>query len=153
MHANAALTPLTRAKMIAPHTASGGSLRGQLDPLMSRYRVTNPVLFAAYRTARVMVDRHGAGGTPAALEIDSAVVAGPTMVTLNYATHGGAGAMLLIVQWKGPGEADFGHDLPVVRPSQVLANAAWAGATVQFRTKVMDAAAHTVFSAVQSVSF
>ena len=37
-------------------------LRGQLDPLMSRYRITDPTLFAAYRTARAIVDRHGAGG-------------------------------------------------------------------------------------------
>ena len=40
-------------------------LRGQLDRLMNRYRVSNPAFFAAYRTARTVVDRHGAGGTPA----------------------------------------------------------------------------------------
>ena len=39
-------------------------LRGQLDPLMNRFRLTNPTLYAGYRAARVIVDRHGAGGTP-----------------------------------------------------------------------------------------
>ena len=39
-------------------------LRGRLDRLMSRFRLTNPVLFAAYRTARAIVNRHGPGGTP-----------------------------------------------------------------------------------------
>ena len=38
-------------------------LRGQLDRLMTRYRLTNPVLFAAYRTARAVVDRRGPGGS------------------------------------------------------------------------------------------
>ncbi len=38
-------------------------LRGQLDRLMGRYRLTNPTLYAAYKTARVIVDRRGAGGT------------------------------------------------------------------------------------------
>ena len=38
-------------------------LRGRLDRLMNRFRLTNPVLLAAYRTARVVVDRHGPGGT------------------------------------------------------------------------------------------
>ena len=128
-------------------------LRGQLDRLMNRYRVSNPAFFAAYRTARAVVDRRGAGGTPAALEITNAEATGPTEATLNFATHGGAGAVTIVVQSKAPGEADFGHDVAAVRPVQVLANAAWAGATVDFRTKSVDSAAHAAFSAVQSVSF
>lgn len=39
-------------------------LRAQLDPLMNRFRLTNPTLYGGYRGARVIVDRHGAGGTP-----------------------------------------------------------------------------------------
>jgi hypothetical protein len=39
-------------------------LRSQLDPLMNRFRLTNPTLYAGYRAARVIVDRQGAGGTP-----------------------------------------------------------------------------------------
>ena len=38
-------------------------LRGRLDRLMNRFRLTSPVFFAAYRTARAIVDRHGPGGT------------------------------------------------------------------------------------------
>ena len=40
-------------------------LRGRLDRLMNRFRLTNPTLYAGYRTARAIVDRHGAGGGPA----------------------------------------------------------------------------------------
>lgn len=128
-------------------------LRGQLDPMMSRYRITNPGLYASYRTARTVIDRHGAGGTPDALEIDSAVESGGAQATLNYATAGGAGAVTIVLQWKGPADADFGHDVAVVRPVQVLSNAAWAGATVAFRTKAVDAAAHEALSAVRTVIF
>lgn len=95
-------------------------LRGRLD------RLTNPAFFAAYRTARAVVNRHGAGG---------------------------AGAVTIVVQWKGPGEADFGHDTPAVRPEQTLSNAAWAGAGVDFRTKSVDAASHAALSAVKTVAF
>ena len=128
-------------------------LRGQLDRLMSRYRLTSPVFFAAYRTARAVVNRHGAGGTPAALEIDAAVATGATEATFTYANAGGAGAVTIVLQWKAPGEADFGHDVAVVRPEQVLSNASWAGVTVEFRTKSVDAAAHAALSDVVPVSF
>jgi hypothetical protein len=37
-------------------------LRGQLDRLMNRFRLTNPTLYAGYRAARVIVDRRGGGG-------------------------------------------------------------------------------------------
>ena len=38
-------------------------LNGRLDKLMNRFRLSNAALFAGYRTARVIVDRKGAGGT------------------------------------------------------------------------------------------
>ena len=39
-------------------------LRAQLDPLMNHFRLTNPTLYGGHRGARVIVERHGAGGTP-----------------------------------------------------------------------------------------
>ena len=101
----------------------------------------------------MVVDRHGAGGTTAALEITSAVSSGATEATLTYANAGGAGAVTILLQWKGPGEADFGHDTPVARPVQVLTNAAWAGQTVEFRTKAVNGVGLERFSAVKAVSF
>ena len=144
----------TPAKLAeAPAKAANHPLRGQLDPLMNRYRLTNAAFFAAYRTARALVDRHGGGGTPAALEIGAAVQTGPTAAKLIYATTGGAGAVTIVVEWKGPAEADFGHATAVVRPEQTLTNAAFAGATVAFRTKATDAVGNETLSAVQTVLF
>lgn len=128
-------------------------LRGQLDPLMNRFRLTNPTLYAAYRAARTVVDRHGAGGTPAALEIAAVATTGTSSAKLTYATAGGAGAVTITVQWKLAADADFGHDASVVRPEQTLANGSWAGATVSFRTKAVDAGGNAVFSDVKSVAF
>ena len=54
---------------------------------------------------------------------------------------------------RSPGEAHFNHDTLAVRPSQVLANATWAGVTVGFHTQAVDAAANTTLSAVRSISF
>lgn len=128
-------------------------LRGQLDRLMARYRLTNPGFYAAYHTARVVVDRHGAGGTTAALEITSAVKSAATEATLTYANAGGAGAVTILLQYKLPGEAAFGHDVPVARPVQILNNPAWAGLTVEFRTKAVNGAGLERLSAVKPVSF
>ena len=128
-------------------------LRAQLDRIMVRYRLTNPSFYAAYLTARVVVDRHGAGGTTAALEITSAVKSAATEATLTYANAGGAGAVTILLQWKLPGEASFGHDIPVARPVQILNDPAWAGQTVEFRTKAVNGAGLERLSAVKPVSF
>lgn len=72
------------------------------------------------------------------------------MVKLTYATAGGAGAVTITVQWKLPAEADFGHDASVVRPEQTLSNGSWAGATVAFRTKSVNAGGEAALSAVKS---
>ena len=65
----------------------------------------------------------------------------------------GEGRKTIVVQWKGPGEADFGHDTPAVRPEQTLSDASWAGVSVDFRTKAVDSASHAALSAVKTVAF
>lgn len=48
-------------------TATTSLLRNRLDKQMTKFKKGNPVFFAAYRTARVIVDRGGTGGgTPPA---------------------------------------------------------------------------------------
>ena len=62
-------------------------------------------------------------------------------------------AMAIALQWNQPGDADFGHDTPAARPVQTLSNAAWAGLTVEFRTKAVNGVGLERLSAVKAVSF
>ncbi len=42
-------------------------------------------------------------------------------------------------QTKLPGEPDFGHDTPLVRPAQTASNTAFEQALIAFRTKLLNA--------------
>jgi hypothetical protein len=61
--------------------------------------------------------------------------------------------MAIALQWKQPGDADFGNDTPVARPVQTLSHAAWAGVIVEFRTKAVNGAGLERLSAVKAVGF
>ncbi len=73
---------------------------------------------------------------PGAVEIDSATVVGVTSALLTFSTTGGETATSLVVQWKVPGEADFGHDTPMTRPSQTITHPSFEQTPVTFRTVV-----------------
>jgi len=75
---------------------------------------------------------------PTALEIDTLVMDDPSAVTVSYVAGGGANATVRTLQYKLPGEADFGHDAPVVLPSQQVVDNAFGGALVTFRTVVSN---------------
>ena len=55
---------------------------------------------------------------------------------LTFAATGGETATSLVVQWKVPGEADFGHDTPMTRPSQTITHPSFEQTPVTFRTVV-----------------
>ena len=84
------------------------------------------------------------GNAPAALEIGSLHQDNATAVTVNYTPGGGTGATALTLQYKLPGEAAFGHDAPVVEPSQQVVAAAFAGALVIFRTRATVSGGETL---------
>ena len=75
---------------------------------------------------------------PTALGIDSLTALSPTSVKVTYSTTGGEDADTETLQFKLPGDADFGHDTPLVRPEQIITDAAFAGATILFRTKLTN---------------
>jgi hypothetical protein len=74
---------------------------------------------------------------PNALEIASLEVHADRTVTVNYPDNGGEHATTLELLTKLPGEDDFGHTVPVVRPSQTAGPFA-AGATVSFVVRVSN---------------
>ncbi len=98
----------------------------------------------------------GGGGTPppapTPLEIATLVADDPVTVTVTYVTGGGVGADELHLQYKLPGEADFGHDNLVVLPSQQIVDSAFTGALVVFRTLLTNATGTTT-SGEQSLQF
>ncbi len=75
---------------------------------------------------------------PTALGIDSLTALSPTSVKVTYATTGGEDADTETLQFKLPGDADFGHDTPLVRPEQIITDPAFAGVTILFRTKLTN---------------
>ncbi len=89
---------------------------------------------------------------PTALEIASFVVDDPVATTLTYDPAGGADATTLILQYKLPGEPDFGHDTVVVRPAQQVVNNDFSAALVVFRTVVSNGTGSAT-SGEQSIQF
>ncbi|MCE9610053.1 MAG: hypothetical protein K8R23_07570 [Chthoniobacter sp.] len=71
---------------------------------------------------------------PEALEIASLAAAGAGAVLVTYAADGGAHATTLVLEWKLPAEAEFGHAEPVARPAQTVTSPAFAGQLVAMRT-------------------
>ena len=89
---------------------------------------------------------------PTPLEIAILQQNSPTAATLTYLAGGGANATVLLLQYKLPADADFGHDTPVVQPSQQVTDADFAGALVAFRTLVSNVTGQAL-SAEQQAQF
>lgn len=83
-------------------------------------------------------DYNPATTAPQVLLIESITVETADSATVNYAPAGGDGATIKLLQYKLPGETEFGHDTPLVRPSQIVQNAAFEQAAMQFRTKLVN---------------
>ncbi len=71
---------------------------------------------------------------PNPLDIVSLTVNADRTVTLLYPANGGEHATTLELQWRLPGDEDFGHSVAVQRPQQTVGPFT-AGATVTFRTR------------------
>ena len=83
-------------------------------------------------------DYNPATVAPTVLPISSASVEASTAVKLNYPTTGGDGATLKMLQYRFSNEVDFGHDTPLIRPSQVVSDPTFEQATLFFRTKLVN---------------
>lgn len=87
---------------------------------------------------------------PVALEIASLAASLARLVTLTYPASGGEHATTLELQYRLPGEVEFGHSTPVVRPEQTVGPFP-AGSTVTFRTRGANSTPGVVLSQPKTV--
>jgi hypothetical protein len=98
---------------------------------------------SAELAALAQIDTGSPTPEPEALEIASLAAAGAGAVLVTYAADGGAHATTLVLEWKLPAEAEFGHAEPVARPAQTVTSPAFAGQLVAMRTVGSNSAGAT----------
>jgi len=89
---------------------------------------------SAELAALSQIDTGSPTPAPVALEIAGLAAVGAGAVEVTYAATGGEHATTLVLQWKLPVEAEFGHAEPVTRPLQTVTSPTFPGQLVAFRT-------------------